>query len=766
MAGPVGPMWFDPAPPGYPWSMLMVPVNITTKAQAELLVDKIKEVGNHRMKTGNHYDALWKYNHALVLCRDHKLAGQRVSVISSNCAQACLQLKYYLDAFSHASDAINSDPASPILYKAFYRRAEASRLVYQDMARRGDPLVRFPGTARALDDSIRDYCGCFCLRNTHTKSICEAIILAVDNSIPLQFVFVDGDVNCGAPTKVLQELLERQDTKHAHLHFLLHKIPFQAHNRCHFDCSSIQFSVVCKKSLGRKLLTTLLSYGMPILPQDVARAVELLPDTKSGTLDVIAANCKGLPSESLSLAYVAAERSKKPQLLECLKKRGAAPPVPPQEKVCKFKSEGNAYYRSGEYQEALARYYRALPLCQQHKLEEEESRIRGNCAQACLLLELYRDAFDHANECLRLDPESAKGYYRRAEALKRMLENPDWSTRVPDGKTFSDVVEDYFQSHRKAENVKLIYQAIVVATNHDCTKSLPNLTDDEVASGLATRILVELVQRKDSQQKHFSALFFTLLPPERFETGIDLSSLRVTYLLQEKSITSSKLIQRLITLGMRVNESDVASAVQILREQNHKKVLQLLAKECARTRKSTFTSACQEAIKAKKLEFVSCLIENGGAPDVEDLKDLTGWPRANVHPVIDGYMQENARPRKSRAPERSEEPEKREEPPPGLPDRASALITANHSHSIGEALRNGGKPSVAERKFQEALAVCVLYNFKEELNEVCYSLAQLYLQSYKRYDTAYDYCTKGLSEYPTAKVCIHIGYHENFNAAI
>ena len=47
-----------------------------------------------------------------------------------------------------------------------------------------------------------------------------------------------------------------------------------------------------------------------------------------------------------------------------------------------------------------------------------------------------------------------------------MLENPDWGTRVPSGKTFSDVVEDYFQSHRKAENVKVIYQAIVVATNH------------------------------------------------------------------------------------------------------------------------------------------------------------------------------------------------------------------------------------------------------------------------------------------------------------
>ncbi|CAI8033054.1 hypothetical protein GBAR_LOCUS18641 [Geodia barretti] len=120
MAGPVGPMWFDPAPPGYPWSMLMVPVNITTKG-AELLVDQIKEAGNNSMKTGNHYDALWKYNHALVLCRDHKLSGRRVSVISSNCSQACLHLTYYLDAFSHASDAINNDPSSPILYKVWSR---------------------------------------------------------------------------------------------------------------------------------------------------------------------------------------------------------------------------------------------------------------------------------------------------------------------------------------------------------------------------------------------------------------------------------------------------------------------------------------------------------------------------------------------------------------------------------------------------------------------------------------------------------------------
>lgn len=65
-------------------------------------------------------------------------------------------------------------------------------------------------------------------------------------------------------------------------------------------------------------------------PEDVAHAVKLLPDTKIATLNVIAGACKGPPNESLSLAYVAAQESKKPQLLECLKGRGAAPPETPQ----------------------------------------------------------------------------------------------------------------------------------------------------------------------------------------------------------------------------------------------------------------------------------------------------------------------------------------------------------------------------------------------------------------------------------------------------
>ena len=184
----------------------------------------------------------------------------------------------------------------------------------------------------------------------------------------------------------------------------------------------------------------------------------------------------------------------------------------------------------------------------------------------------------------------------------------------------------------------------------DCTKSLPKLTDEEITSGLATKILVELVQRDDSQQKHFTTLLFTLVPSSK-KGGINASSLQVTHLLEQKSVTSIKLIERLFKFGMKVNEIDVCSAVKILQE-HRVDVLQLLVKECAKTRKTTFTSACQEAIKAKKLKFVVCLIESGGKPDVGDLKEVTGWPQAaKVDPVIDAYLSKHVKKKGAEKPE-------------------------------------------------------------------------------------------------------------------
>lgn len=171
--------------------------------EAERLVDEIREAGNNSLRRGNNYDAVWKYNHALVLCRDHHLPLPKVAIINSNCAQACLNLKYYPQAYSHADDAIKCDPHSVILEKvsihlltcdhevildepkfsilqSFHRRAEASKMLYKEMASRGE-LFPFLPHHHFVEDAIRDYCHSFWLKGNNCKAVCEAIILAVDN---------------------------------------------------------------------------------------------------------------------------------------------------------------------------------------------------------------------------------------------------------------------------------------------------------------------------------------------------------------------------------------------------------------------------------------------------------------------------------------------------------------------------------------------------------------------------------------------------------
>ena len=149
-------------------------------------------------------------------------------------------------------------------------------------------------------------------------------------ALPLPITFLDRDVESGATTRVLHELLSREDSQHDHLKFLLFDIPAGGKSTCYFDCSGVKFSVLCKKSMGERLLKRLFSLGMLITPEDVVKAVELLPDTESDTLDVIVARCGGPPEESLALAYVEAEKLNKLQLLDTLVKRKAVPPVKPQ----------------------------------------------------------------------------------------------------------------------------------------------------------------------------------------------------------------------------------------------------------------------------------------------------------------------------------------------------------------------------------------------------------------------------------------------------
>ncbi len=60
-----------------------------------------------------------------------------------------------------------------------------------------------------------------------------------------------------------------------------------------------------------------------------------------------------------------------------------------------------------------------------------------------------------------------QGYYRRAESLKALLSSPRLQDRVPDGKSFADVVSDYCSSNTiQPLTSSMLCETIVLAVNH------------------------------------------------------------------------------------------------------------------------------------------------------------------------------------------------------------------------------------------------------------------------------------------------------------
>ena len=112
------------------------------------------------------------------------------------------------------------------------------------------------------------------------------------------------------------------------------------------------------------------------------------------------------------------------------------------------------------FEEALGKYFQALNLCRKNKMKKEMALIRANCAQACLKLQMYSDAFTHCSECVKLDPNNHKGYYRKAEALKSLI-----PTSSEYG-GYKDVVKDYLKCHSIQPNVEIFSQAIVLAVDN------------------------------------------------------------------------------------------------------------------------------------------------------------------------------------------------------------------------------------------------------------------------------------------------------------
>lgn len=734
------PAWYDPAPPGFPWQILYPPEPYSYE-EAVICVDLMKRAGNDNLQGGKFYDALWKYSHALTVCQRWKLPADTEAAIVANSALAALNMCLYHEAFIYATECIKLDTEN--CYKGYYRRAEAvKKALYSGES---------PGLSFA--DVIADYSESYRKRQNES-AICEAVFIAVNQRLTyLLPVLTDADVQSGFCTKVLKMMISRSDMEEKHVKFLV--LDMHINSQCpHFDGSQIEVaSLVKKRFIDRQLLQKLFKLGMRVREESIVEAVKSLPENSTGisTLDLILANSSDLSPSSFDKALQAASKAKKEQFSSRLtrhtvKHKATGLAAEARKSVIKLKEEGNKCFQSQEYHSALGKYHHALQLCLKHDLHPQTEVLRANCAQVCLRLELYSEAYQHSDECVKLWPQSEKGYYRRAEALRKLLFSPELKPQKPKGKSVADVVSDYCKCHEIQPNAHALSEALLLAVDHQCTGRLPKLQDIQ-PPGFCIRVLEELISKPDAKQRHLRYLFSNM-PRGPFRTT---SKIKLSNVLK-KNITDEKILKQLFEIGMFPHEEDIQTAVEHLQDTSAS-ILELIL---SRAGPVSLSRPCEAAMKDGKIKLVTCLIKYGAQPPVEELKCLIGWPRRDIDPALLQYIETYSI---------DDDADDGDLDMPCTTSLFAEVQPSSMQQSFGNPtpfVGEGQQPSLQEivkslheqvkryfkvRNYPQALNQCLIAmdvarsnGLKEELAALSCSCAQIYLKTDQNYDKAWGYC--------------------------
>lgn len=750
--------WFDPAPFDYlyPWTDLNIPW-IPCEVQTFSIAGMVKDTGNECFKNGDFYDALWKYEHSYLLFDSMEIMKEGVdtnkAVLHSNIAACCLklgddgrvellrnldvfpnhQIMWYGYAHQHSHQAIEYDPPRKVAWKAYKRRGESFKKMIGFPGMQNAMQMFLPPFSSPYSNIIHDYIeSCWLQDHPDPKVFYEALTMAVDEDLTdLIPTLGKPYVNCGFTTKLLTEAVNNPSSKLEHIEFLLFDLNFVDCPKPRFNASSVSVSALLRKEMfSLEIYKELIECGTRIAGEDVNVAINLIPPNKLNLFKLLVSKYPVDQGETDTMVAFcdSAKKLNKQSFLEILKNNMMLSyPI--------LKQEGNALFSRGNYEQALGKYFEALKYCRERNMTEEMSIIRANCAQACLKLQLFSDAFTHSSECIRLNKNNHKGYYRRAESRKALLQG---STEHG---TYSDVVRDYLKCHLLSPSVDVYTQAVILAVQHGCSGLISCLGVSDVTSGFSKEFFKHLMTSKytlNDKLLHFVVM--NLPDPKVVDHVYDASFLDMKTVVQK--ITEGPVLKRLLRWHICVRDEDVLAAVKCLVD-NQVDIFECILNHSTHTDDAFHSSVnipCREALALRKKRLVITLIKHGATPppemlyEVEGLCDDLSVQRyikrlgkgvTSTHRVLDA-VEKLAK-------------EEREE------------ISSNDVEDLNNEAKKyfkRGDTRAATRLFKKALRLCEQGRLRSEASAIHNNLARLFLET-REYNSAFKHCEASIDLCPT-----------------
>ena len=167
----------------------------------------------------------------------------------------------------------------------------------------------------------------------------------------------------------------------------------------------------------------------------------------------------------------------------------------------------------------------------------------------------------------------------------------------------------------------------------ELTGLIPHISQDDVTSGLSTKLLRQVVDKQDVNESLLKYVVFKL-PLVTVKQPYDASGVDLVRILSKS--TDCKLIERLLDLGMKLKPSQMEATVLFI-PRGDLATFELLLKYAKRNNftQTSLNAACMKAMESLKVDFIAQLIECGAAPPPDELVRVVGL---SDNPIIQQYL--------------------------------------------------------------------------------------------------------------------------------